>query len=152
MTLSQSIINKLREVSEKCTAVMGQLAAGNADGDSVLAARNSALFFADFAPKVMILPAFKRAVAAMIFGIAEILERLLAKSATVPRADVLENCYCAVQMLKLAGPTIDQIIRADPSISQVTFSRNSTKFFDWNCRSSIDRLIVSIVCQLNKLS
>ncbi|OWA51094.1 hypothetical protein BV898_15593 [Hypsibius exemplaris] len=117
-TISNSIINKLREIAEKCIFTMEQLASGNADPVAVGEARNLAMFFADFAPKVLVLPGFKVAVPAIIYTVFELMDKFVAKATTVPRSDFLENCFCAVQMLKMMGPTIDELIREDASISQ----------------------------------
>lgn len=111
--------DKLREIIEKAQKVLRDLASrGDMDPKLLKETRCAILFFAELSQKLLRLPECKLFRPAMIFSVSVTVDLLL-DTQTPFRSEYLANATCALQILKMVGPTVDEIIRTEPSVTQV---------------------------------
>lgn len=109
----------MRQSFEVLTSVMFELATKQTGEPKALKeARNSILFMAELTDKLLHVPEFKPYYPAFMFAIVQIVNSCLDTQFGI-RAEFLANGTCAMQVLKLVGPIIDELTRNDPAVVKV---------------------------------
>ncbi|XP_055343539.1 uncharacterized protein LOC129591754 isoform X2 [Paramacrobiotus metropolitanus] len=115
-TFKDSLLNHLRSSLETSENNLRTLTRdGDIDPSVMVRTRNAIIFATELSQKLLHLPQFEKRYPALMYDITSIVNMCFDTRSAV-RVEYTDNCACAVQVLRIIGPTFDEKVRNDPSV------------------------------------